>query len=323
MGGGTPLLEAKRVGCHVVGADINPMAYWIVRQELAELDRTAFRATADDVMATVEAQIGHLDATTCRHCGNDHAQVKYFLWVKQHACASCNGVFDLFPHYELAKNQRYPRYVLLCPACGQLTEVDDVKASPPRMRCATCQGQLQASGPARRNRCPCPHCGRENRYPNARQGSPAHRLFALEYHCPICAPTHRGRFFKACTRFIPWTTSTASPARPYHHNPSCHAEAGGAAPAVWCGTACRSISSLARFSAPLTRIPHLAEIGRQREAPGQPRLQVIACIDGRGFGVRRAGMRKLFEATRGKVFTLRTLDSLVASTELRRFASIS
>src|SRR5580693_2368011 len=28
MGGGTPLLESNRVGCDVVGYDINPMAYW-------------------------------------------------------------------------------------------------------------------------------------------------------------------------------------------------------------------------------------------------------------------------------------------------------
>jgi putative DNA methylase len=27
MGGGTPLLEANRVGCDVIGLDINPMAY--------------------------------------------------------------------------------------------------------------------------------------------------------------------------------------------------------------------------------------------------------------------------------------------------------
>lgn len=34
MGGGTPLLEANRVGCEVIGCDINPMAYWIVKQEM-------------------------------------------------------------------------------------------------------------------------------------------------------------------------------------------------------------------------------------------------------------------------------------------------
>ena len=37
MGGGTPLLEANRTGCDVVGFDIDPMAFWIVRQEIASL----------------------------------------------------------------------------------------------------------------------------------------------------------------------------------------------------------------------------------------------------------------------------------------------
>ena len=34
MGGGTPILEANRVGCNVIGFDINPMSYWIVKQEI-------------------------------------------------------------------------------------------------------------------------------------------------------------------------------------------------------------------------------------------------------------------------------------------------
>ena len=37
MGGGTTMMEANRVGCSVIGADINPMAWWIVRQELFEM----------------------------------------------------------------------------------------------------------------------------------------------------------------------------------------------------------------------------------------------------------------------------------------------
>jgi adenine-specific DNA methylase len=34
MGGGTPLIEANRVGCDVIGYDINPMAWWIVNREI-------------------------------------------------------------------------------------------------------------------------------------------------------------------------------------------------------------------------------------------------------------------------------------------------
>jgi adenine-specific DNA methylase len=31
MGGGSPLIEANRLGCNITGYDINPMSYWIVR----------------------------------------------------------------------------------------------------------------------------------------------------------------------------------------------------------------------------------------------------------------------------------------------------
>jgi putative DNA methylase len=197
MGGGTPLLEANRLGCHVVGSDINPMAYWIVRQEIADLDRQAFRAAAQQVIGAVETEVGALYRTTCVHCGNPHAPVKYFLWVKQQRCVACGEPMGLFSSYMVAKNQRHPNYVLLCPGCGALNEVEKLDKSPGAMRCAACQGHLVTEGPARRNRCVCPHCGHLNSYPQAQQGPPVHRLFALEYYCPVCKPTRRGRFFKA------------------------------------------------------------------------------------------------------------------------------
>ena len=69
----------------------------------------------------------------------------------------------------------------------------------------------------------------------------------------------------------------------------------------------------------VTRVQHLDTISRQDAPGGQPRFEVIACIAGRGFGVRREDMKKLLLATRGKVFTLQTLDQLVAQTRLGAF----
>jgi hypothetical protein len=69
----------------------------------------------------------------------------------------------------------------------------------------------------------------------------------------------------------------------------------------------------------VTRIQHLAEISRSRGSGDRPGFQVIACIDGRGLGVRREDMRKLLEATQGKVFTLKTLGHLVENTALKAF----
>ena len=60
----------------------------------------------------------------------------------------------------------------------------------------------------------------------------------------------------------------------------------------------------------VTRIQHLAELSEQRKRRGENGFVVIACIGGRGFGVRREDMKKLLLATAGKVFTPRTLVKL-------------
>ena len=70
-----------------------------------------------------------------------------------------------------------------------------------------------------------------------------------------------------------------------------------------------------------TRIIHLAEMSVEREAAGNDGFQVVACVDGRGFAIRREDMRRLLTKLNGKVFTLRTIDELVANTGLARFVS--
>lgn len=69
----------------------------------------------------------------------------------------------------------------------------------------------------------------------------------------------------------------------------------------------------------VTRIQHLGELSMSGAAGGKQKYQVIACIAGRGFGVRREDMKKMLLATRGKVFTLKTLDQLVRCSDLRKF----
>jgi len=58
----------------------------------------------------------------------------------------------------------------------------------------------------------------------------------------------------------------------------------------------------------------------QQIRDGKRGFQVVACIDGRGFGVRRQDLRDLLTATHGKVFTASSLDDLVRYTDLARFA---
>jgi len=193
MGGGIPLLEANRVGCDVIGFDINPMSFWIVKQEIEHLDLKAYGEAAHNLRSILEKEIGCLYRTRCLVCGSTEAQVKYFLWVKTLVCQGCHREIDLFPGYLLATDARHPKNVLVCARCGQLTETDDRKNPG---RCRFCGVQLITDGPAKRNRVECPKCGTKNIYPNPKTGAPVHRLFAIEYHCFNCRRTHKGRFFK-------------------------------------------------------------------------------------------------------------------------------
>lgn len=193
MGGGTPLLEANRLDCDVIGFDINPMSYWIVKQEIEHLNLDEYIRAANSLRRQIENEIGQLHRTRCIFCGAEDAHVKYFLWVKVIQCRKCQEAIDLFPGYLLASDSRHPRNVFVCHACGQLTETDD-RSSPGS--CRHCSADLLLEGPAKRNHCECSRCRTVNTYPNRELGPPKHRLFAIEYFCPSCKKGHTGRFFK-------------------------------------------------------------------------------------------------------------------------------
>jgi hypothetical protein len=69
----------------------------------------------------------------------------------------------------------------------------------------------------------------------------------------------------------------------------------------------------------VTRVQHLSSLSTLGQVNGLQKFEVIACIAGRGFGVRREDMKKLLFATHGKVFTLKTLDKLIDYSALRNY----
>lgn len=196
MGGGTTMMEANRMGCAVAGTDVNPMAWWIVRQELLELDVSAYQKAAQQLRSHLEKEIGHLYRTRCLRCGSDEARAKYFLWVKTAHCGHCDKDTDLFPNFLISEDVRHPANVFVCGCCGELFETPDRKNPGP---CPHCGSELPLTHTAKRNKTSCKHCDHPVRYPD--DSTPAHRLFALEYHCESCgsqsvAGSGKGRLFK-------------------------------------------------------------------------------------------------------------------------------
>jgi adenine-specific DNA methylase len=197
MGGGTTVFEANRLGLDVVATDINPMAFWIVRQAIAPLDLHQFQAQALNVATDVENVIGDYYRTTCVKCGA-LAHVKYFLWVKTAACPDCGTQNDLFPGHLVAEAERHPKNVLVCAHCGALNECDKVPRYPNAARCHRCGGKVQVDSSLHGQYIGCRGCSTRFRFVTGQHSGrpPSHRMFAVEYHCEHCKPLHIGRLFK-------------------------------------------------------------------------------------------------------------------------------
>lgn len=194
MGGGTPLIEANRVGCDVLGYDINPMAAWIVREEIEHLDLESYRKAASELLEALKADLGRFYMTDCPLYGEKNVPVKYFIWVKEITCDRCGESVPLFPGYRIADDIRHPAHVVICSHCYQLNDVHSPEAPG---SCTHCNEGLIIQGPAKRGKCACPSCGHINKFPRPNEGPPRHRMVALEYFNPERKKEHRGRFFKA------------------------------------------------------------------------------------------------------------------------------
>jgi putative DNA methylase len=57
MGGGTTLVEGSRLGMQMVGNDLNPVAWFVVKQELANVDLDEVKRLLADIVAEVKPQI--------------------------------------------------------------------------------------------------------------------------------------------------------------------------------------------------------------------------------------------------------------------------
>ncbi|WP_374617338.1 hypothetical protein [Thauera aminoaromatica] len=57
MGGGTTLVEGSRLGMQMVGNDLNPVAWFVVKQELADVDLEQVKKLLADIEAEVKPQI--------------------------------------------------------------------------------------------------------------------------------------------------------------------------------------------------------------------------------------------------------------------------
>jgi putative DNA methylase len=200
MGGGTTIVEALRLGCKVVGSDLNPVAWWTVKQAVTSVELEALDQAFARVESQVRPEIERRYQTTCPTCGRI-SPIVFVLWVKIALCVQCGEGIALHTDQVIARDKHGA--VVHCPKCAHVFRVVSVgrKASCPSCQHAFAPTDRKMSG----SRFACLACGRRQTIIEAARahGRPFdHQIYAINYLCP-----EHGQGFKAPDRedFVRYT----------------------------------------------------------------------------------------------------------------------
>jgi len=193
MGGGTTLIEANRVGAKTIGCDINPVAYWIVRETLKPLELAKLKAYFDELNKTVGERIRLLYRTRCSQCKLVAGEGLYYFWIRLIQCPNCGQTVPLYKRTMLnagaSRNKGLSRAnpaTVFCPNCFALNSWSG-KGS---CMCQSCKSEFQPDiGTFDKGRFTCPTCKKEkiSLIKTLKGGQTfKEKLIAIEYLCSYC-----------------------------------------------------------------------------------------------------------------------------------------
>lgn len=150
MGGGTTLVEGARLGFQMAGVDLNPVAWFVTKNELACSDPALVKALFEDIETKVKPLVQPFFTTTCprghtgrwvnretsRTVDTDPAELSpdqrgryrwegpeiiYAFWAKHGPCNArgCNHRTPIFRSPVIAEKKLTAYYIpAICPSCG-------------------------------------------------------------------------------------------------------------------------------------------------------------------------------------------------------------
>lgn len=164
MGGGTTLVEGSRLGMQMTGIDLNPVAWFVVKNELACSDPEQVKALFEEIERQVKPQIQPFYTTTCPrgHQGRwidvetgeavsldpielppdqrsryrwEGPEVIYTFWAKHGPCQAkgCGHRTPIFRTPVIAEKKLSTGYAeLTCPGCGTMfhAELGETRMAP-------------------------------------------------------------------------------------------------------------------------------------------------------------------------------------------------
>ncbi|HUT29711.1 MAG TPA: DNA methyltransferase [Sedimentisphaerales bacterium] len=104
-GGGVTVVEGLRLGRKVIGVDINPLATFITRMEVIDVDMDELKDAFEHVEAACREKIEKLYLTTCPKCGKK-VPADWFEWSNVVECRECSNIVELHKAERAGKGEK-------------------------------------------------------------------------------------------------------------------------------------------------------------------------------------------------------------------------
>jgi putative DNA methylase len=157
MGSGTTIGEAVKLGCRVIGRDINPVSLTMVKAALQNYSEEEVKNTFNQLAEIAGKKIRTFYTTTLP--GGEEVDILYYFWVKIIPCPLCNHQIDLFKSRIFSKNatpKKHPQAKAICPECQAINET---RYDASETTCHICTANYNPQiGAVRGAKVECPSC---------------------------------------------------------------------------------------------------------------------------------------------------------------------
>jgi len=119
-GGGVTVVEGLKLKRKVIGVDLNPMATFITRMEVIDVDLNELKKAFSEIEKAVKDEIQELYLTVCPKCKKE-TPAEWFEWSYIYECPNCKKQVQLSEAKKL-KGGKYQ-----CPHCKEIFKLVDAK----------------------------------------------------------------------------------------------------------------------------------------------------------------------------------------------------
>ena len=204
MGGGTTVIEALKLGCKVIGGDINPVSWFIVKKQVEDIDPELLRASLVKLERDLGPELRKYYKTSCPECEKT-AEAIYYFYHKVGVCSECAKDIPLMRNFFIAKNPKGEGDYVICPQCWNVFETQNARKSS---KCTNCNTKFTPTdvsfSKGRRYTCTDHTCGQSQKIVHSvrESGSFKERMYAIEFYCKYCDDSSnkqlaKGRGYKA------------------------------------------------------------------------------------------------------------------------------